>query len=363
MLPVKPARTTRAVVAALTSTTRAVVAALTLLSAGPLFASPASEAAFAEGQTLMSAKHLPEAAEKFEAAVAADPKFASAWYSLAVARRHLNQCPGAISAYRRYAALAPDEPEPYFGLGLCLRDTGDRAGAIEALKHYISIEKRPASERWVDKAHSVLAELGTPGAAPAEKSPPPTEKAPPPADKPLATTEAPAEAKGVAKGAAASSSPANPAYVEAQSLRDQGHIDESIAKFHQAIATDPRHLAARAALGELLLKIRRDDEAIEVFRAALDKNPTYPLAWYDLAFALRARGRSAEAVDAYQHYIKLRPTDPDPYYGLGRALEHLGRKIDSRKAYETYVSMEKRPSERRWVESAQTQIRQLAATP
>ena len=336
------------------SSTRALIVAVTLWRAGPALASPASEAAFAEGQTLLSAKHLPEAAEKFEAAVAADPKFASAWYSLAVARRHLNQCPGAIAAYRRYAALAPDEPEPYFGLGLCLRDTGDRAAAIEALKHYISIEKRPASERWVDKAHSVLAELGAAGG-----TPPPTE--PPPA---------PAEAATAAKGGAtapagksAASSPANAAYVEAQSLRDHGHIDEAIAEFKQAIATDPRHIAARAALGELLLKIRRDDEAIEVFRAALDKNPGYPLAWYDLAFALRARGRAADAVDAYQHYIKLRPTDPDPYYGLARALQHLGRNADSRKAYQTYVAMEKRPSEKRWVESAQTQLQQLAATP
>jgi tetratricopeptide (TPR) repeat protein len=337
--------------------TRAVVAALALLSAPAVLASPASEAAFAEGQALMSAKQFAEAAQKYEIAVGADPKFATAWYSLAVARRHLNQCPGAIAAYRRYAALAPDEPEPYFGLGLCLRDTGDRAGAIEALKHYISIEKRPASERWIDKAHSVLAELGAPGSAPVEKQP--SAAVQPPA------AETPASAKGVAKGTAAGAlvSPANGAYVEAQALRDHGHIDESIAKFRQAIAVDPRHLAARAALGELLLKIRRDDEAIEVFRGALDKNPGYALAWYDLAFALRARGRAAEAVDAYQHYIKLRPTDPDPYYGLGRALQHLGRKVDSRRAYETYLTMEKRPSEKRWVESAQTQLQQLASTP
>jgi tetratricopeptide (TPR) repeat protein len=338
--------------------TRALVAALALFWAGPVLASPASEAEFAEGQALLSAKHLAEAAQKFEAAVAVDPKFASAWYSLAVARRHLNQCPGAIAAYRRYAALAPDEPEPYFGLGLCLRDTGDRAGAIEALRHYVSIEKRPASERWVDKAHSVLAELSAPAAAPAETPP--------------AVGEAPAAVKGGGEGAptpssaaapGSSASPANPAYVEAQSLRDHGHIDESIAKFRQAIAADPHHMAARAALGELLLKIRRDDEAIVTFRAALDKNAAYPLAWYDLAFALRARGRAAEAVDAYQHYIKLRPADPDPYYGLGRALQHLGRNADSRKAYETYLSMEKHPSEKRWIESAQAQIQLLAPTP
>jgi len=344
--------------------TRALVAALALFSAAPVLASPASEAAFAEGQALLSAKHLAEAAQKFEAAVAVDPKFASAWYSLAVARRHLNQCPGAIAAYRRYAALAPDEPEPYFGLGLCLRDTGDRAGAIEALKHYVSIEKRPASERWVDKAHSVLAELSAPGTAPAET--PPAADVAPAAVKgggKVAPTPSSAASPGSSASAGSSASPANPAYVEAQSLRDHGHIDESIAKFRQAIAADPRHMAARAALGELLLKIRRDDEAILTFRAALDKNAAYPLAWYDLAFALRARGRAAEAVDAYQHYIKLRPADPDPYYGLGRALQHLGRKADSRKAYETYLAMEKHPSEKRWIESAQEQLQLLAATP
>ena len=85
------------------------------------------------------------------------------------------------------------------------------------------------------------------------------------------------------------------------------------------------------------------------------------MALYDLAFALRVRDRPAEAVDAYQRYIKLHPGDADAYYGLGRALQHLGRKADARKAYQTYVSMEKRPGERRWVESAETQLHALAA--
>ena len=132
-------------------------------------------------------------------------------------------------------------------------------------------------------------------------------------------------------------------------------------KFKQAIAADPRHSAARTALGELLLKIRRDDEAITVLRATVDKNPTYSLAWYDLAFALRTRGQHAAAVDAYEHYIKLKPGDPDPYYGLGRSLQHLGRAADARRAFETYLSLEKRPSEQRWVESAEAQLRTLAA--
>jgi tetratricopeptide (TPR) repeat protein len=143
-----------------------VPAGLTLVASAAAAASPASDAAYAEGQTLLNAKKLAEAADKFEAAVAADPGYASAWYSLAVARRRMSQCTGAIAAYRRYAALEPDKSEPYYGLGLCLRETGDRPGAIEALKHYIAIEKQPASQRWVENARSILSELGTAATVP-----------------------------------------------------------------------------------------------------------------------------------------------------------------------------------------------------
>jgi tetratricopeptide (TPR) repeat protein len=293
----------------------------------------AADALFAEGQALFEAKKFAEAAPIFERVVAADAGNANAWYRLAAARRQSGHCDRAVVAYRRYLSLVATQPDPYYGLGLCLRDTGDRAGALQALQHYITIEKREKSRPYLDYARQVIADLSGPPAAAA--APPP---APPPA----------------------SVSPANAAYVEAQSLRDQGHIDESIAKFKQAIAADARFMPARAALGELYIKIRHDDEAITVFRAAVDKNPTYPLAWYDLAFALRAKGRMADAVAAYERYIKLRPDDPDPYYGLGRALQQLGRAAAARQAFETYVAMEKNPNERRWVESAEAQLRALS---
>jgi len=325
-------------------TTVSFVLLSTLTLIGPALATPASEAIFAEGESLKNAKRYGEAAEKYEAAVAADPKHAAAWYGLAVARRRSGRCDRAIVAYRRYAELSPLEPDPYYGLGLCLMETGSRPAAVEALKHYVAIDKRPTSQRWVEHANSLIAELSGPApttpTTPGAKTPPPATapaKAPPP-------------------------SPATTAFNEAQSLRDRGHIEESIGKFQQAIAADPKFMPARAALGELLLKIRRDDEAIEVFKAAVEKNPSYPLAWYDLAFAYRARGRAADAVDAYQRYIRLHPSDPDPYYGLGRALQRLGRDADARNAYETYVAMEKRPSEQRWVEQAQAQLRVLSST-
>jgi tetratricopeptide (TPR) repeat protein len=330
---------------------------LLALNPGPAAATPASEAIFAEAETLKGAKRYAEASEKYEAAVAADPKHAAAWYGLAVARRRSGRCDRAIVAYRRYAELSPLEPDPYYGLGLCLMETGARPAALEALKHYVSIDKRPTSQRWVEHANSLIAEISSAGAAGAPGTADPKAAAVAKPGAPTPTTPPPAGAKP-----AQATSPANPAFVDAQSLRDRGHIDEAITKFQQAIAADPRFMPARAALGELLLKVRRDDEAIEVFKAAVEKNPSYPLAWYNLAFAYRARGRSADAVDAYQHYIKLHPTDPDPYYGLGRALQRLGRDADARTAFETYVAMEKRPSEQRWVEQAQAQLRTLPIT-
>jgi tetratricopeptide (TPR) repeat protein len=322
-------------------------AALLCLAVPAWAAAPASDAAYAEGQTLMAAKRLPEAAQKFEAAVASDPGSAAAWYALAVVRRRLGQCTSAIAAYRRYALLQPDKSEPYYGLGLCLKETGDKTAAIDALKRYVAMEKQPASQKWVDNARAILSELGA------------QETQPAPAPSPAA-----GQGEGGKAGAASKAEPAKPTpgeLAEAQALRDRGHIDEAIAKYQQAIAADPKRLAVRAALGELLLQVHRDDEAIDVFRAALEHSPTFPQALYDLAFALRARDRQAEAVDAYQRYIKLRPSDPDAYYGLARALQKLGRQADARKAYESYLSLEKRPSERRWIASAQTQLRTLKA--
>jgi tetratricopeptide (TPR) repeat protein len=276
---------------------------------------------------------------KFEIVVAADPNYDLGWYMLASASRQAGRCERAIVAYKRYMDLVPSMPDPYYGLGLCMLSTGDKLGALAALRHFVAVAP-PKSASWKAHASSVIQELTAP--------PPPA--APPPGGLVDAAATRPVPV-----------SPGNAAYVEAQTLRDRGHVEEAIARFKQAFAADPRHWAARTALGELLLKVRRDDEAIAVLRGTVDKNPNYSLAWYDLAFALRARNQHAAAVDAYDHYIKLKPGDPDPYYGMGRSLQHLGKNAEARRAFETYLSLEKRPSEQRWVESAEAQIRTLAA--
>jgi tetratricopeptide (TPR) repeat protein len=311
-----------------------------------------TQADFSRGQALVIAKKPAEAAERFEAVTKAEPDFAPGWYALAAARRRAGQCDRAIPAYRRYAQMLPDEPEPYYGLGLCLREAGQLASAAQALRRYVDLEKRPSSERWVEAARAAIQEIGNAADAPRATATPKAAATP---------ATGPTPSVGTPDGGAPADSPAVPLYAKSQQLRDSGHIEESIAKFKEAISADPKYMVARAALGELLLKIRRDDEAINVFRAAIAKNPDYPLFWYELAFALRIKGRMPDAVDAYEHYIKLRPNDPDPYYGLARALQKLGKREAARKAYETYVGMEKRPTEKKWIDAAQTEIAALGA--
>jgi tetratricopeptide (TPR) repeat protein len=345
---------------------------VSLSVAGPAAAQtlPATRKTFDRGRALMDAKKATEAAAEFEAVTKAEPEFAAGWYELAAARRKAGQCDLAIPAYRRYAQLSPTEAEPYYGLGLCLKEEGQLASASQALRRYVDLvdlKARPSAQKWVDHAKSVIDEIGAGADAPrptAVKTTAPVAKTPAPAS---AASAGAAPSSGsppaTAPAGGAPEGPAAALYTKAQQLRDSGHIEEAIASFKEAIASDPRSMVSRAALGELLLKIRRDSEAIDVFRAALHVDPSYSLAWYELAFAFRVRGRLPEAVDAYERYIKLRPTDPDPYYGLARSLQKLGKKDAARKAYETYVSLEKRPTEQKWIDAANTEIRSLTGAP
>src|SRR5262245_21873053 len=89
-----------------------------LLGAGSVArAAPESEAAsdpgaalMEAGKALMNEKRYLEAAEKFQAAVTADPSNDLGWYQLASAHRKAERCDRAIAAYKRYMDLVPTVP-------------------------------------------------------------------------------------------------------------------------------------------------------------------------------------------------------------------------------------------------------------
>jgi len=80
-----------------------------------------------------------------------------------------------------------------------------------------------------------------------------------------------------------------------------------------------------------------------------------------LGRALFGSRRYSEAAAEFGEIVERAPTNDYALFCLGRSLQHLGRAADARRAFETYLSLEKRPSEQRWVESAESQLRTLAA--
>ena len=70
---------------------------------------------------------LVDAEREYRKAIAIEPAFDRALYSLAIIRSRVQAVDEAISLYRRAIAANPDFAEAHFNLGLLLRDRGDRA--------------------------------------------------------------------------------------------------------------------------------------------------------------------------------------------------------------------------------------------
>jgi tetratricopeptide (TPR) repeat protein len=111
------------------------------------------------GNVYFALKQYNDAARAFSAATSRDPNYALGWYNLAHALRKGDKPREAADAYKQYIRLKPDDPDPYYGLGQTLKTLGDVAGAINAFQKYVSMEKRPEEQRWVEKARAELQAL------------------------------------------------------------------------------------------------------------------------------------------------------------------------------------------------------------
>jgi tetratricopeptide (TPR) repeat protein len=270
----------------------------------------------------ISKNRLDDAIAKVKQGVARVPDFARGYYLLAYAYRKKQAWADAADYYRVYIALRPNEVDPWFGLGKSLVGLGDKRGAVAALKRYVSLEKRPQSQRYVEEAQQEIARLEPPAAPPAD----------------------PAALKA-----------------EAERLRNEGKLDEAVAAYKRAIEADRNNLELYSELGSIYTHLKRYDQAAALFKQLTERDPNYAYAWFNLAYANRKLERWKDAADGYRHYMALKPEDPDPYYGLGYALKGLGDFNGALSAFRKYVDMEKRPSEQKWVERARQELSELEA--
>ena len=77
----------------------------------------------------------------------------------------------------------------------------------------------------------------------------------------------------------------------------------------EALALDPRHLDARAALGALHYRAGRWDAAAQTLREGTRYPPLEASLWFDLAQAERRAGRAPEARPALDRVLGIDPGD------------------------------------------------------
>src|SRR5262249_5297585 len=113
---------------------------------------------------------------------------------------------------------------------------------------------------------------------------------------------------------------------------NEPRLERADALLAQALAIDPRHLAALKAKSALLRAKGQFDQGIAVARAVLAQNPGEPWAYKEIGLSTLYLGRPDEALDWFAKAERIGPRDPGQWTWLnakGHALILLGRDTDA----------------------------------
>jgi len=113
-------------------------------------------------------------------------------------------------------------------------------------------------------------------------------------------------------------------------LKAQGHLNDAIRCFQQAIDVDPNCAVAYYNLGLTQRARGYLDDAIAAYRQAIQLQPAYAEAHRNLAVALFKLGRIPECCQSFQRAIHLyEGTQPSEAERLRQQLQALGLAIDT----------------------------------
>lgn len=120
----------------------------------------------------------------------------------------------------------------------------------------------------------------------------------------------------------------------------EGHIDEAIQQFQEAIRLKPDFAEARYNLGTALGKEGQGDEAIRQFQEAIHLKPDYADAHYNLGNALFKKGQGDEAIYQFQEAVRLEPDHADAHFNLGAALFKKGQSAEAIQQFQEVIRLE-----------------------
>jgi tetratricopeptide (TPR) repeat protein len=210
-----------------------------------------------------------------------------------MANERTGNYPGAVRAYERGLAVAPENVELLNALGFALFQQGKSQESVAAL------EKALAADPKHLKAHNNIAlasvDLGQFAVAEAHYR----------------------ESLAIEPQAAIHN---DLGFV----LERQGLTDEAVEQYEKALELDPESASAHYNLGVSLARRSEYAAAERQFRAALEQKPSGP-AYAGLGLALYRQGRVDEAITSLRAGIDADPNHAAAYHQLGSVLVEQGK--------------------------------------
>ncbi|WP_395737573.1 tetratricopeptide repeat protein [Prosthecobacter sp.] len=127
----------------------------------------------------------------------------------------------------------------------------------------------------------------------------------------------------------------------------QGHLDEAVAHFQQALNLRPAYAEAHNNLGEVLQRRGSQKEyehelerALVEFHKAVELDPGAAPAHYNLASALLQQGQLDESITEFQKAIAIKENYHDAHNNLGVALVQKGRIDEAISHYQRSLKFE-----------------------
>jgi protein O-GlcNAc transferase len=142
--------------------------------------------------------------------------------------------------------------------------------------------------------------------------------------------------------------PNNPIYYEdlagaysnmANTLRDQGQLDEAISFFQKALQSNPGYAEAYSNMGNVFKDLGKLDKAISCCQKALQLKPDLAGAYNNKGNALEDQGKLNEAIRCYKKALELDPGYAEAYNNMGNALEEQGKLNKAIHCYEKALQL------------------------
>lgn len=87
-------------------------------------------------------------------------------------------------------------------------------------------------------------------------------------------------------------------YAAASKLKNEGKLDDAVAKLQEILKVSPDHVLTHSALGVHLQKLGRPEEAIAHARRVTELEPNDPFSFTQLSVIYQRCGRIPEAEEA-----------------------------------------------------------------